>query len=672
MLKFFLEKDRFPLIILLVCIIAYGVFIPFLGFYWDDLPYMWFKHTTGVSGVFNALALDRPLLGLFYLLPMSILGQSSWVWQIFAIFCRFLFILSVYKFINKIFPEQLRENKYLILLFSVFPGFSQQWISVIYSHAFLIFALYFFSLSIFVDLINEKIFNWPKLIAVLSLSFISLVSSEYMAGMEILRPFIIFMILAKNYPNLSLKQKVSKTIAKWAPFLIAVFVFIYYRIFIASSVLYKVGNFDNPTTSPLIQILHLLQVQFENIFTATIIAWVQIFRPFKSLQISSIFSKLYVVFLTLTFAITVLIIMKIKPSLPQNSDKKRQWISELLLGSLLTLFFVGIPFGVANLKPQIHFPNDRIFIPFMLGSSAIIYLIIRLIGKTRLKFALLFGLIFSLSISYQVFLGNTYRTEWENFEQFFKQISWRIPSLAENTILVTDQLPLQFYSDNSLTAAFNWVYLKSPDGFNLPYMINYTQSRLGKSLPSLAPGTKITHNYRTFHFSGTTDQLILLYHTPPGCVHLADPEIDLFNPLLSKEIRPAAALSRLDLIGKNKKQNSVFFLKSEPEQSWCYYYQKASLAVQNENFEEAAELGDIAFGLNDYPNDASERMPFIEAYAAIGRIDKALALSTQTIQISNLYNPMVCRLWERINQRSLIIQSGPDAKVQEFIQTNCP
>lgn len=671
MLRKFLIKDRFPLIILLVCIIAYSLFIPFLGFYWDDFPYMWFRHTTGVLGVFNALALDRPLLGLFYLVPMSILGESPWIWQIFAIFCRFLFILSVYKFINRIFPEQLRENKYLILLFSVFPGFSQQWISVIYSHAFLIFALYFYSLSIFIDLFKEKKFSWIKWIASLSLSFISLISSEYMAGMEALRPFIIFKILAKNNPDFSLKQKVQITIGKWAPYLIADLVFIYYRIFIASSVLYKVQNFHNPTISLLSQIIGLFQVQFQNIFTATILAWGQILQPFQNLQISSIFSKLYVFFLIFIFLFTTLIIIKIKPAPPQNSDEKKRWVAELLFGSLLMLFFVGIPFWAANLKPEIHFPNDRIFLPFMLGSSAIIYLIIRLVVKTRFIFALLFGLLFSLSMSYQVFLANTYRTEWDNFEQFFKQISWRIPSLEENTILVTDQLPLQFYSDNSLTAAFNWLYSINSENYQLPYMINYTKARLGRSLPSLAPGTRITHNYRTYKFEGTTDQLILLYHSPPGCVHFADPEIDIFNPLLTKEIRPSAALSRLNLINPTEKQNSVFFVDSEPELTWCYYYQKASLAVQNGNYKKAAELGDIAFELNDYPNDASERIPFIEAYAAVGRIDEALALSNQTIQISGLYKPMVCKLWERINQESEYEYLKPISAMQEFLLTNC-
>ena len=175
----------------------------------------------------------------------------------------------------------------------------------------------------------------------------------------------------------------------------------------------------------------------------------------------------------------------------------------------------------------------------------------------------------------------------------------------------------------------------------------------------------------SFNFQGTTDRLILFYHNPPGCVHIADPELDSYNPLIQKDIRPAAALSRLDLIKNAENQNSVFFVKSGAEQSWCYYYEKASLAVQNSNWVEAARLGDIAFNLNDYPNDASERLPFIEAYAMAAEWQKSIDLSSLTIQISDLYKPMVCKLWERIlkNVNPNSHQNIP--AIAEFLSSNC-
>jgi hypothetical protein len=205
----------------------------------------------------------------------------------------------------------------------------------------------------------------------------------------------------------------------------------------------------------------------------------------------------------------------------------------------------------------------------------------------------------------------------------------------------------------------------------LPYMINYTKARLGKSLPSLEPGTRIAQNYRTHSFTGSTNKLILFYHLPPGCVHIADPELDILNPLIPKALRPFASLSKPDLIVNDEKKNSVFFIENKSNSSWCFYYQKASLAVQNQDWEEAARLGDIAFNKNDYPNDASERLPFIEAYAMVGEWEKAINLSNQTLQVSALYKPMVCKLWERINNIPSGEGNSKFSQPQEFLSVNC-
>jgi hypothetical protein len=195
---------------------------------------------------------------------------------------------------------------------------------------------------------------------------------------------------------------------------------------------------------------------------------------------------------------------------------------------------------------------------------------------------------------------------------------------------------------------------------------------MGGSLHSLDQGTNIHQKYRTNYFRGSTDRLILFYHQPPGCVHIADPDLDIFNPLIPKEIRPYASLSRLDLIKNEENVNSVFFINDQSgTSSWCFYYQKASLAVQNHNWEEAVRLGDLALKGNEYPNDASERLPFIEAYAMQGDWEKAKKYSNITIEVSELYRPMVCRLWERINSTYNNDENSGAVEPEEYLSSNC-
>lgn len=40
----------FPLALFLLMVLAYGLFLPWLGFYWDDLPMLWIGKTYGAEG----------------------------------------------------------------------------------------------------------------------------------------------------------------------------------------------------------------------------------------------------------------------------------------------------------------------------------------------------------------------------------------------------------------------------------------------------------------------------------------------------------------------------------------------------------------------------------------------------------------------------------------------
>lgn len=646
----FSSSKLFPFVLLFLCVLTYGLLIPYLGFFWDDFPYLWFDHVAGPVGTVKALALDRPILGVFYILPLSILGESPIVWHFFSILCRWIFILSVFSFLNQVFPKHKTYNKFIILLFLVYPGFSQQYISVVYSHAFLIFALYFYSLFLFSKSIRTGKFIWLGLISIV-LSLICMAATEYVVGLEILKPLIIYKSIIENHHDSNLVEKIKKSIFLWMPYFVAGLLFVIYRIFFASSVLYKFQQLDKIAASPLETFCQFISKQFMNIYRATFMAWGQIFNPLSLMDSSSLFSILYIFILAIVAILSFFLIFHFTRRMKIIKIEK-PYFFQLLIGSLLTLICAGMPFWAANLQPALEFPSDRFLLPFMLGASIILFLVILFISRNRAMFSIIFGGILGLSVSFQIHQANNYRNEWDSFRDFMDQISWRIPSLEENTLLVTDELPLKFYSDNSLTAAINWVYADRFQKGTLPYLINYTKARLGKSLPSLNPDTRVVHNYRTHVFSGNTNQMILFYHQPPGCVHIADPELDVYNPLISPAIRPSMSLSRPDLILLDEKQEPAFFLSNTHPETWCYYYQKASLYVANQNWKKAAELGDIAFALDDYPNDASERVPFIEAYAMDSQWEKAINLTKITYQVSNLYQPMLCELWERILERT--------------------
>ena len=75
-------------ILLLLCLLSYGVLVPRLGFYWDDWPGIWVSHSLGSSGLREYAATDRPFTGWLHTLTTSLLGERPFHWQVVALLTR--------------------------------------------------------------------------------------------------------------------------------------------------------------------------------------------------------------------------------------------------------------------------------------------------------------------------------------------------------------------------------------------------------------------------------------------------------------------------------------------------------------------------------------------------------------------------------------------------------
>jgi len=63
---------------------------------------------------------------------------------------------------------------------------------------------------------------------------------------------------------------------------------------------------------------------------------------------------------------------------------------------------------------------------------------------------------------------------------------------------------------------------------------------------------------------------------------------------------------------------------------FCYFYQKASLEAENNNWEEVVNLWNISLGKNQKPSYALERLPFIQVLAHKHQYEDSFALSLET------------------------------------------
>ena len=84
----------------------------------------------------------------------------------------------------------------------------------------------------------------------------------------------------------------------------------------------------------------------------------------------------------------------------------------------------------------------------------------------------------------------------------------------------------------------------------------------------------------------------------------------------------------------------------EPEHNWCWYYQKAGLAAQNNDWDQVLFLANEAEAANLQPGNITEWLPFYNAYAINGDSEHT-AMIEEKIRSNSDYTSLLCN-W--INQ----------------------
>ncbi|MCC6957374.1 MAG: hypothetical protein IT316_11320, partial [Anaerolineales bacterium] len=218
----------------------------------------------------------------------------------------------------------------------------------------------------------------------------------------------------------------------------------------------------------------------------------------------------------------------------------------------------------------------------------------------------------------------------------------------------TANLPFYSSTDNSLTAALNWIYAPDFNSRQMPYMMFDLNARLDDNLPSLDPDMPLFENYRATEFSGNTSNSLVFYYSPPRCLKILDLRTDRHYPNKPGYVVLAMPLSRLELIGPGEKGEPQMpaFLGPEPKHNWCYYFEKVDLAVQLGQWEKAASLADHALKLKPTltSNNAPELIPFIYAYARSGKYEKAVELSLKARTLSKKMYYYMCDTWYYLGQ----------------------
>ncbi|MGE5462508.1 MAG: hypothetical protein ACM3PS_04080, partial [Syntrophothermus sp.] len=116
-------EKTFPLALLVICALAFGVFLPWLGFYWDDWPVILMSKFFGVNAFAEFYKYDRPISAWTYILTAPLLGLTPLAWQIFALVLRWLTGLFYWLTLRLLWPHRKRETAWVAVLFLIYPVF---------------------------------------------------------------------------------------------------------------------------------------------------------------------------------------------------------------------------------------------------------------------------------------------------------------------------------------------------------------------------------------------------------------------------------------------------------------------------------------------------------------------------------------------------------------------
>lgn len=636
-----------PWLLLAVSLLTYGLLFNQLGFYWDEFPWYWTSVKLGPAALTQLFSTSRPFWGMIYQVTLPLIGPEPWRWQLIALVLRWLTAVLAWAVLRQIWPAHPRAALWTSLLFLVYPGMGEQFIAMMYTHFYIILICYLLSLYLSLRAIRDPQHRLVLTAAALLLSFVNLLTMEYFYFVEFARPLLFWYIL----PGAQ-KERIRQAALRFIPYFAILLGISLWRAFFFTNqnASYGYVTLENIRANPLLGLWTLLQTIVTALWTSIPAAWASVF-VIPDLASLGLYTAIATLILVLVVALLAgFYLFKFTRS-PDEND--RPWAVPAILLGLCIWLVAGGSFWLVNIQPGLVFSSDRFNLSFMLASSLVVAGCIGLLARwPRFQLVILVVLV-GLSAGKQFQLANAYRRDWSTQKNLFWQMAWRMPSIAPGTTLLSNDLPVTYFSDNSLSGPLNWIY--SPPG-KMDTILYFASVRTqpGRALGmGLKPDVAFSQYYLSTTYHGNTSQMLVINFEPPVCLRVLDPEIDADNKLIPPLLRDAAFLSKPQLIrSDNPATLPAQLYNPEPPHGWCYYFEKAELARQQGDWAQVVSLGKLAFALSDHPNDPMERFVFIEAYAHTADWVDARKLTREAYKISPDYvRTPLCRLWARIDRQ---------------------
>lgn len=632
----FLKSEKFHSVALLTVISAF-VYLPLatkLGYSHDDWYLMYAAKVKGITIFHTIFSGDRPLRAFVMMPAYWFFGENPLYYNFASFFFKLISGISFLWALRLVWAKEKLPTFLMALCFLVYPGFLSHPNGVDYlSHQV---ALAFASLSIGLSLkaiLTEKR-QKKVLFYILSvlLGGIYLGLMEYYIGIEALRFMLMFVVLWRKEGKWL--QKIWRIIGQSVPFLLASFPFLFWRLFLFESergATDTTQQFSGFLSSPL-GFLRLWGIRLgEDFFKTLFGAWTIPFSQFyaKDARWLNVMGFSLVLGL-LAFGMGYFLYERFFAKKTIQQDKDTAWQKEALIVGVVSLAASLVPVVMVN--RQVSFPHySRYTLP---GSFSAVMILVTVIFFVRLKFFKETLFAFLLIIAGMTHFANAqkFADETASMNDFWWQVSWRVPHLSERTTLMVNYPVVSTEEDYFIWGPANQIYY--PEGTSEDKVIPgvYAYILNDENIEKVIARERQEYELRrgTETYPNARNVLILSQPTINSCVQVIDGFAPEYSPFENPKVMQIGEFSEAEHILADAPFHmppEVVF-GPEPAHDWCYFYQKATLARQRGDWDEVYAIDTEASQQGSVPYDPVEWIPFIQASAMLGDGERVQEISS--------------------------------------------
>ncbi|GAB4402947.1 MAG: hypothetical protein OHK003_30610 [Anaerolineales bacterium] len=645
------------LFLLLIPAIVYLPHIGSLTYYKDDWYYIYDGMIGGAKIFHEMFRIDRPARGFFFEWYYALFGPNPLPWHVGAFFWRVFAAIGALWIFNLLWEENRKFNFIAALLFAIYPGYFW-WISAIeYQPMIASLALQVFSIAFTLKAIQSTKTAEKTAYGIGSIltgwSYIALV--DYAIGMEAFRFMAVYLFFNRGSQD-AFWNRLIAVVKAWAWTLVIPLGFAIWRVFFFTNErkATDIGGqlsvfFANPVAATIDWFFQI----YNSLLNLSILAWINQFPPF--VQAMRLRDTGLGIFLAV---VVVLLVVFTERQLKASAESKdRDGNQPRVTKEALMLGGLGMVFGVLPVVMANRYVNISGFshygLPASLAAAIFMAGVIEIVSIPHVRTVMLYVVIAFASLSHFGIATNA-ATEEMALQNFWRQVSWRVPALRSGTTLVI-HYPLPGMGDGgaALMEAANVIYFPE---FTGDAIVHYPLSGLtlnGENLPGILDATQVNETgYRSHTYTiDYTNMLVLSQPALNSCVHViygASPLISEYDPL---DVSLVAERSNIEnvIVDAEPATPPVYIFGEEKERGWCHYFQAADLAAQRADWERVAALGDEAIALSFSPEDRVEWLPFLKGYAVTGDAKKLEQLSKRIIGVRSI-RLQACEMLSEIEQ----------------------